>query len=230
VRRTAGVNRPVVRCLTNHRPFARTAGRLTATVRHEPHYHTLTPGGRRVNQIAPVAYTLAVGLLLFGGVTIVFQLRGMKALRGRTHVPSDELAYLRGRYRRRFVTGAVIAVIGALIGGSYLSGLEPKIDDLTHRPPAEGQEEGKRELTPDEKNLVRVWGAYWIGVLVLVFVVLGLALADTLATRRYAMGQYKILKEDHEAKLRRDLAVYKAQHDQRGGGRMRGKGEEEAPN
>ncbi len=176
-----------------------------------------------MSQIAPIAYTLAVGLLLFGGITGYFQFRGMKVLRARIHVPSDELAYLRGRYRRRLLVGGLLAVIGALIGGSYLSGLEPKIDELGNRPPADGEQTGKRELTPDEKNLVRVWGAYWIVVLVLVFVVVGLALADTLATRRYAMGQYKILREDHEAKLRRDLAVYKAQHDQRGGGRMRGK-------
>ena len=183
-----------------------------------------------MSPIAPVAYLLAAGLLLFGGVTGYFQLRGLKALRLRSHVPSDELAYLRGRYRRRLVIGGLLAVIGALIGGAYLSGLEPKIDALiTHPPPAEGEDPPpKRELTPEEKTLVRVWGAYWIAVLVLVFAVLGLALADTLATRRYAIGQYKILKEEHEEKLRRDLAVHKAQHDRRGGGRMRGGGGEPA--
>lgn len=162
---------------------------------------------------APVAYTLAVGLLAFGFVTGWFQLRGMAALRRRSHVPSDELAYLRGRHRRRLVTGGLIAVIGGLIGGAYLSGLEPGIDAMIAA--AEADPDPDAEMTPEQKQLVKVWSGYWTGVIGLVLVVFGFALADTLATRRYAVAQYKIIREDHEAKLRRDLAVYKAQRDAR---------------
>lgn len=180
---------------------------------------------RRVASTAPVAYLLAAGLLLFGGLTVWLQLRGMKALRVRSHVPSDELGYLRGRHRRRLITGGLIAVIGGLIAGAYLSGLEPGIDALAAPlPPAEveppaGEDEPQRQMTPEQKRLVKTWVGYWVGVVVLVFVVLGLAFADATATRRYALQQYRILKEDHEAKLRRDLAVYKAQHGGRGGPR-----------
>lgn len=175
---------------------------------------------------APVAYLLAVGLLLFGGCTVWFQVRGMKALRARTHVPSDELGYLRGRHRRRLITGSLLALIGGLIAGAYLSGLEPQIDALKPPPPpAAGDDPDAepvnqpKEMTPEQKRLVKTWVGYWVGVLVLVFAVLGFAFADAMATRRYAVQQYRILKEDHEAKLRRDLAVYKAQRDASRGGR-----------
>lgn len=167
---------------------------------------------------APLAYTLAAGLMAFGLLTGWFQLRGMAALKARTHVPSDELAYLRGRYRRRLITGGLIAVIGGLIAGAYLSGLEPGIDALLATPEATdppADPEQKRELTPEQKGLVKVWGGYWTGVVVLVLVVLGFAFADAMATRRYAVQQYRLIREDHEAKLRRDLAVHKAQHDAR---------------
>ena len=166
---------------------------------------------------APVAFTLAAGLVAFGLLTSWLQLRGRAALRTRTHVPSDELAYLSGRYRRRLLTGVLLSVIGVLIATAFLSGLEPQIDeliDVAQKSKVENNGEG-REMTPDQKQLVKVWGGYWTVVVVLVLVVFGLAFADALATRRYAVSQYRIIREDHEAKLRRDLAVHKAQHDAR---------------
>ena len=39
------------------------------------------------------------------------------------------------------------------------------------------------------------------------------AIFDFWATRRYWMAQYRIIKVDHEAKLRRDLAVYRQAKD-----------------
>jgi MFS family permease len=175
-----------------------------------------------VNHTTTLAAVIAVALIVFGGVTGWLQLRGLRRLAGRTHVPSDEYAYLRGRHRRRLGTAVLLAVIGGLIGGAFLSGLEPKVDALTGAenaasPPDEAK--AKREMTPEEKQLVRVWVGYWVLVLVLVFVLLGFAFADALATRRYAMQQYAVIREEHQTKLRRDLAVYRAQKEANRGGR-----------
>ena len=168
---------------------------------------------------------LAAVLVLLGAVTGWFQLRGLRQLRGRTHVPSDEFAYLRSRHRRRLLTGVLLAVVGGMIGGAYLAGMEAKVDELGEKKPAAADPDApKPKLTADDKALLRFWGGYWIVVVILVFVILGLALTDALSTRRYALGQYHIIREDHQAKLRRDLAVYKQQK-QSGvrGGRLGGK-------
>lgn len=175
-----------------------------------------------MNTTIAVAFTLATGLMVFGLATVWFQFRGIAALRARTHVPSDELAYLRGRHRRRLITGGLIALIGGLIAGAYLFGLEPGIDALIAQPEQTDppvDPEQKREMTPEQKRLVKVWSGYWTGVIALVFVVLGFAFADAMATRRYAIQQYRLIREDHENRLRRDLAVHKAQHDARRTGR-----------
>lgn len=183
---------------------------------------------------APLAFTLATGLVVFGLFTAWFQFRGMAALRARSHVPSDEHAYLRGRHRRRLVTGCLLVLIGLLIAGAYLSGLELRIDRLTEKPPdaapvdPPADPNTPRQMTPEQKTLVKVWGAYWTAVIVLVFVLLGFALADTLATRRYALQQYKVIREDHEAKLRRDLAMHKAQQAARRAGRGGGSADDPA--
>jgi uncharacterized membrane protein YgcG len=177
-----------------------------------------------VNTTANLAFGIAVGLILFGGITGWLQYRGLHRLAARAHVPSDERTYLQGRHRRRMTTGVLLVIIGGLIGGAYPSGLEPRIDALTKKDPAAepapGEEpQPKREMTDDEKRLVRLWVGYWIVVLVLVFVVIGLAFADAVATRRYALSQFQLIREDHQAKLRRDLAVYRAQKEANRGGR-----------
>jgi hypothetical protein len=168
-----------------------------------------------VSQPALFAFTFAAVLVLFGCAAAWFQIRGRRKFVARTHVPSDEQAYFRGRYRRRLISAILIAVIGALIGGAYLSGLEPSIDKLTDKSADPPPEPGSvKELNPEQKQLVRTWGAYWIVVSVLVFVVLGFGFADAMATRKFWLSQLAVLKDDHETKLRRDLAVYIAQRDQ----------------
>lgn len=175
-----------------------------------------------MSNTAAWAFVLAGGLMSFGTITAWLQRRGLIRLAARTHVPSDEHAYLRGRHRRRFVTGLLLVVVGVLIGGAFASGLEPKVDALTEKDPTDpdlaGEPKAKREMTPEEKQLVRVWIGYWGLVLVLVFVVLGLAFTDALATRRYAFQQFQVIREEHQAKLRRDLAVYRAQKEAHRGG------------
>jgi hypothetical protein len=173
-----------------------------------------------VNTTSIVAVVLSLALVLFGVTTGAIQYQGLRRLAARSHVPSDEYAYLCGKYRRRLITGVVLAIIGGLIGGAFLSGLEPRVDALTAKEPANpdaDEPQPKREMTPEQKQLVRMWVGYWSVVLVLVFVLLGLAFADAIATRRYAMQQYQVLREEHQTKLRRDLAVYRAQKGARGG-------------
>jgi uncharacterized membrane protein YgcG len=176
-----------------------------------------------MNPEANAGLSLAAILVLLGAATGWFQLRGLRALRARQHVPSDEFGYLRSRHRRRLLTGVLLAAIGGLIAGAYLGGLEARVNDLG-QPRDADPDAPKPQLTDEQKALLRFWGVYWIAVVVLAFAVLGLALTDALATRRYAMSQYHIIREDHEAKLRRDLAVFKQQK-QAGtrGGRLGGR-------
>ena len=165
------------------------------------------------------AVALAAGLALLGVGTAVYQLRGLRRLAARTHVPSDEYRYLRGRYVRRLLIAAVLILTGVMIGGAYLSGMQARVDALGNPDPAAGPDAPKPVLGDADKRFAKLWGMYWVAVMVLPFVLVGLALMDSWATRRYWYAQFRQLKEDHQAKLRRDLAVYKTQkqHDRRGG-------------
>lgn len=168
-----------------------------------------------MNASTQLALLVAVPLVLLGLVSAGFQLRGMQLLKARQHVPSDEFAYLRNRHRRRLLAGGIIAAAGVLIAGAYLSGMEGKADALAQPDPnAPRDADGKRLMTDDEKAVFRVWGGYWAVVISLAFVLLGVAVIDAWATRRYWLGVYRQMKDEHDTQLRRDLAVYRASKEQ----------------
>jgi len=185
-----------------------------------------------MNQSVASGVALAAGLVLFGCVTGVFQLRGRRRLAASNYVPSDERGYLSRRYRRRLMTGGLITLIGLMIGGAFLSGMERRADLLGEGRQAQLPEnENEKPPVPDgDRQFVKLWGIYWISILILVFCVLGLALIDALATRRYWQTQFQQIREDHQVKLRRDLAVHRQHKEQTrgglGGNRMGGMAED----
>jgi len=158
---------------------------------------------------ATTALLLSAGLSLFGATTAWFQIRGRRRLRARGIIPSDEAAYFGRRYRIRLINGVLIAAIGAMIGGWYLMGLERRADELAEPKAAADVPDEKPKMTEDQKLFVKLWVIYWSVVMLLVMAVLLLAFRDAWSTRRYAMGQFAHIREEHEQKLRRDLAVYR---------------------
>ena len=150
------------------------------------------------------AMTLAGGLIAFGAAAVAVQVRGLRRLHARKHVPSDEFAYLRSRHRRRILTGLLLVAIGGHIAAAYLTGMEGFVDALGER----RGNEAKPAMAEAEKQVVRVWGVFWIWVVLQAFALIGLALTDAVATRRFWLSQYRQLREEHHARLRRDLAVH----------------------
>ena len=166
--------------------------------------------------MAAVGLVLAFLLMALGVGTAYRQMTTRRRLREERFLPSDERSYLRGQVRRRIVVGVALLAIGGLIAGYYLSGMDARMDEIKDRRknllPAD---DGGRpdEVDPADKQFAKFVISYWIGILCLVFVIACAAILDFWATRKYWMAQYRIIKEDHEAKLRRDLAVYRQAKD-----------------
>ena len=162
------------------------------------------------------ALIVAVPIMLLGFISGYMQITGLRDLNARAHVPSDELNFLRRRHRRRLFAGVLMLLIGGLITYTFVSGMEARAsaiaDAKSEKPPLA---DGEQKVIPEEdKAFVRFWGAYWIAVISLVFVLLSVAVWDGWASRRYWMVVYRRLREEHNTQLRRDLAVYKQHKDQ----------------
>lgn len=158
-----------------------------------------------------VGLLLALALVAFGVGAGSRQRRTLARLREERFLPSDERAYLRGQVRRRLITSAIVALIGGMIGWTYLSGTEARASEIADR--ANVAPETRQDPSDDDKQFVRQYGYFWMAVMLLVLMAVMCAMFDFLATRRYWMAQYRIIKEDHEAKLRRDLAVHRQAKD-----------------
>ena len=183
--------------------------------------------------MAAVGLLLASVLLALGVGSGLRQRRTLRRLRVEKYLPSDERTYLRRQAWRRSLTAVVLVAIGGMIAGAYLSGMEARANGIADRrkradaqpdPAADpGRPADAIDRPPpsdDDKQFVKVYGTYWIAILVLLFGAVCLAVFDFWATRWYFMAQYRRIKADHESKLRRDLAVHRHTKDNdRMGGR-----------
>jgi hypothetical protein len=166
--------------------------------------------------VVAVGILLAIVLMVLGAGTAYRQLHTQRRLREERYLPSDERDYLRGQMRRRIAVGTVLFAIGGMIAGYYLSGMDARLDQIPerHRNFVPEDDAGRpAEVDPADKQFAKLILYYWIGIVALVFVIACIAIVDFWATRRYWMAQYRIIKEEHEAKLRRDLAVHRQAKD-----------------
>ena len=141
-----------------------------------------------------VGILLSVVLMAFGAGTAWRQRRTLLRLREERFLPTDERGYLRGQVRRRLITSAAVTLMGAMIGWSYLSGMEARATAIAERSrraavfppehdpgrPADEQPQPPSDL---DKEFVKRYGYFWIAVLVLVFLAMGCAIFDFWATR-----------------------------------------------
>jgi hypothetical protein len=160
-----------------------------------------------------VAFALAGPLVVLGAVSGYNQVQGLRVLAARKHVPADEYSYLRNRYRRRLLVAGILVLVGGLIAGAYLSGFEREADRIVEARKVANAAGG--DVSDDDKFVLQLWGGYWVVVISLVFVLLALAVVDAWSTRRYWFKVLREMRDDHNTKLRRDLAVLRQQKESR---------------
>jgi len=154
------------------------------------------------------AFFIAIVLLLMGIFTIRKQSRALRTLRSSSFVPSDERRYVRNLAWRRIVTSVFLLILGGMLAGAYLSGLEHEADIFGRKIDENNQ---KLPLTEEQKQFARVYYVYWATVLLLLFLVVSLAIVDIWSTRRYAWAQLRLIQKDNRARLERDLAMHRQQ-------------------
>jgi hypothetical protein len=154
---------------------------------------------------------LAAILLLLGVGAGLRQVRTLKGLRTEPYVATEDRRYFGGQAVRRLVISGLLLIVGGMISIYYLSGMDARMDAIPERNKAGGQPAPDDPQAASDKEFTKLVGVYWIVVILLLGAVVAVALMDFWATRKYWMVRYKEIKEDHETKLQRDLAVYRQQ-------------------
>ncbi len=156
------------------------------------------------------ALFLAIVLVFLAIFSIRHQLMNWRRLGRSLHLPSDDRSYLRSQVYRRLLISLLLLTLAGFLGGAYFSGIEEHADQLGQRKAADVNGE-RPPPAPEEKDFLRMWTAYWVTVLILLFVVLSLATIDLWSTRRYAWQQLRRIQIENRAMLERDLALYRQQ-------------------
>jgi drug/metabolite transporter (DMT)-like permease len=146
---------------------------------------------------------------LLAGIAIVslrYQLRTWRRLRTES-LASDDRRYLRGVCQRRTLNGVLLLILAGMLSGAYLSGGQQELNRIAglklQEPPG--------ERTPEDDEFVKARAIYWIVVLVVLFAVIVIAVADYTATSLYARQQFRRIRNEQRTLLERDLAVYRQQ-------------------
>jgi hypothetical protein len=153
--------------------------------------------------VVVVGLIFAVFLGLLGVGAGMRQFVTLARVRTQQYMAEEDRRYFHAQARRRMLASGLLVVIGGLIAIYYLSGMDVRMDQI-----------GEKRAEPpsdSDKEFTRLVGLYWIGVILLLGAVVCVAVVDFIATRKYWMARYKEIKADHEAKLQRDLAVFRQQ-------------------
>jgi hypothetical protein len=163
-----------------------------------------------------ICVALAIPVLL--GVAFVFgwqQCVALRGLRNRPELPLAESRQQRGQAYRRLLTCGLLALLALLLAGARLF-LEERADNLIDEQRAQAQEEGAEPpFTPEQRNFARFYGAYWIGCLVVLMAVVGLAGIDLWETRRRGLRERRKLLDDQRVMLRRQITRLRQERDER---------------
>jgi len=154
---------------------------------------------------------LATFLLVLGIGAGYRQASALKRVRDERFMAEEDRKYIRRQAKRRLVISALLLVEGGMMSTYYLSGMDARMDAIPERNKAVGQAPADDPQDQDDKKFTRLAALYWIAIVLILAVFVGVALVDVWATRKYWMVRYREIKAEHEAKLQRDLAVYRQQ-------------------
>jgi hypothetical protein len=163
-------------------------------------------------------------------ISLVFlwrQVQTLRWLRTQTELPPEDRRYYLYRSIRRIAGCVLLLVLAVMLAGLHTLGILDRLDQLVAQgeaaraKAADVGEQPKIELNQEERDFVRFCYNYVGTMALVIFVLLGVALADTMATRRYGMRQRKKLREDRQAMLARQLPLLRQEREGNGNGHGR---------
>lgn len=154
---------------------------------------------------------LALFVLVLGLGAGYRQVFTLKRLRSEPFMAAEDRSYFRSQATRRLIISALLLVVSGMIVGYYVSGMDQRMDAIPERNRAAGEPPPDDPQAKADKEFTKLVGFYWIAIILILGFVVFVAVLDVWATRKYWMARYKEMKADHEAKLQRDLAVYRQQ-------------------
>jgi hypothetical protein len=97
----------------------------------------------------------------------------------------------------------MVVLAGFLIGWFFL---ETRAQEITTQIGAAETEEEKQTLRNEHQGFLEFFRYYWIGFLLVLLGIVGMAALDILATRRYGLRHFRQIQADRRAMIERQVA------------------------
>ncbi len=153
-----------------------------------------------------VATALLIAVLLgLAGYYAWRQVRTLRALRDETMLPPEDWRYARNQAWRRLVCSALMVAFAAMLAGTFF-GIESAMQELVNLGDAASARGEKPPLSPEQQRLVNIWAVYWSAALLILLGMLGIALYDLIAIRRFGQRHFRQLQADRRAMIERQAA------------------------
>jgi flagellar biosynthesis/type III secretory pathway M-ring protein FliF/YscJ len=166
-----------------------------------------------VPQIQVICFALAIVVLL--GLSFGFgwrQLVALRRLREVPELPADESRRQRRQAHRRLVGCGLMALLALLLAGAQLF-LEEPTDLWIAEHDARAAEGQPVEPTPQQRAFFRLYGVYWIVLLLVLLALVAVAGVDLLETRRQGLRERRKLLDDRRVMLQRQMTRWRREHD-----------------
>ena len=159
---------------------------------------------------ALAAYVLAALLLVVSCYISVQQFRSLRKLRSQTYLADEDRSYFRYQSWIRLTGCILMVILGAMVAGGYALGLNDQANELGKAAQEQKAHGEEPTMTPEQRRIGQLFGAYWIAVLVLLMVIVLLAALDMWAIRRYGRRQLQQLEADYRAGVEKDVALLRS--------------------
>jgi uncharacterized membrane protein YfcA len=149
----------------------------------------------------------ALLILVLVGLAAYYAWRQVQTLRMLRHddtMPPEDRRYLRNQAWRRLACSALMLVFAGLLGGSFA--IEPPAQNLVNVGEAAHARNERPNLDPEQERFFHVYTLYWVTALLVLLGMMGTALYDLVAIRRFGQRHFRKLQADRRAMIERQAA------------------------
>jgi hypothetical protein len=146
-----------------------------------------------------------IGVLVVPAVYYAWrQVQTLRDLPGPESLPPEDRTYLRNQAWRRLACSVLMVVLAGMLAGSFA--IEGPAQNLVNVGEEAQARNEKPDLDPVQKHFFRMYTLYWVAALLVLLGMMGLALFDILAIRRFGQRHFRKIQADRRAMIERQAA------------------------
>jgi hypothetical protein len=155
---------------------------------------------------ASLAGAMVLVLFALGGYFGWRQIQTLRKLPAQESLARDDRRYILTQVWVRLTSCFLLIVFAGMLAGTYLSGQEQQARELSQQ-----KKDDNQNLTDEQKQFGQRWLAYWLVMILILFVVVCLAFYDLFSIRRFGLRHYRKIQEDRRAMIERQVALMRTQ-------------------